>query len=185
MGILLGFTPFIAFAVANRLAGLALSLWMAAAVSLVLILRTRTRGESPKVLEIGTLVFFALLGLVATVLHVRWNISLVRCVVDGGLLGIMLLSIVVGRPFTLEYARERVPSPLYDSRLFIRQNYIITAVWAVSMAIIVLADLVLHYVQRFPAWAAGIAIAAAFTGALVFSRWYPRRGDQHGRSKQV
>jgi hypothetical protein len=183
MGILLGFTPFIAFAVANRLAGLSLSLWTGAAVSLILILRTRTRGESPKVLEIGTLVFFALLGLVATVLHARWNISLVRCVVDGGLLGIMLLSIVVGRPFTLEYARERVSSTLYDSPPFIRQNYIITAVWVVSMAIIVLADLALHFLPRFPVWAGGAAIGVAFTGALAFSRWYPRR-NQPGHARQ-
>jgi len=183
MGILLGFTPFIAFAVADRLASLALSLGIAAVVSFALILRTRTRGESPKVLEIGTFVLFALMGLCATVLHTRWNISLVRCVVDGGLLGIMLLSIVVGRPFTLEYARERVPSTIYDSPPFIRQNYIITAVWAVSMAIIVLADLALHFLPRFPVWAGGAAIGVAFTAALVFSRWYPRR-HKPGQARQ-
>jgi hypothetical protein len=175
MGILLGFTPFIAFAVANRLTGLALSLWIAAAVSFVLILRTRNRGESPKVLEIGTLVLFGLMGLSATVLLARWNISLVRCVVDGGLLGIMLLSILVGRPFTLEYARERVSSAVYDSPPFIRQNYVITAVWAVSMTIIVSTDLALHFVPGFPMWVGGTAIGAAFTGSLAFSRWYPQR----------
>jgi hypothetical protein len=184
MIILLGFTPFIAFAVANRLVGLALSLWIAAAVSFVLILRTRNRGGSPKVLEIGTLVLFALMGLSATMLHARWNISLVRCVVDGGLLGIMLLSILVRRPFTLEYARERVSSTVYDSPHLIRQNYIVTAAWTVSMAIIVLADLALHFLPRFPLWAGGTAIGASFAGALAFSRWFTAK-DKSGDAVQA
>jgi hypothetical protein len=55
MGILLAFTPFIAFAVVDRRIGSTEGLISGAASSLVLISRDAlTPGRTPKILEIGT-----------------------------------------------------------------------------------------------------------------------------------
>src|ERR1700733_10588109 len=140
MGVLLGFAPFVAFALLSRFVPASISLWSAAAVSAMLILRQKTRGGSMKILEVGTFVLFAALGTYALVRGNIWDIPTVRSVVDGGLLLIILLSVVVGRPFTLQYAREQVSASVQDSPRFIRTNYIITAIWALAMAVIVLAD---------------------------------------------
>lgn len=63
MGILLGLSPFIAFAVLSRFTSAAVALWVAAAVSVVLILRELKMGRSLKVLDCGTLTLFAGFGM--------------------------------------------------------------------------------------------------------------------------
>src|SRR5271167_2046814 len=136
MGILLGFAPFIIFAVISRFVAVSISLWAVAATSAALIICQKMRGASMKILEIGTFLLFAVLGIYATAKGGGWDIPLVRTVVDGGLLLIILLSMLVRRPFTLQYAREQVPASVQSSATFIKTNYIITAVWALAMAIL-------------------------------------------------
>jgi hypothetical protein len=175
MGVLLGFAPFVAFAVLSRFAAPGLSLWAAAVVSALLIVRRKMRGGSMKILEIGTFILFALLGIYASVRGSGWDIPIVRTVVDGGLLLIILLSVLVGRPFTLQYAREQVSAAVQGSPTFIKTNYIITAVWALAMAILVIADLAMHFVPTLPVRLEIVAILAALGGAFWFTKWYPEQ----------
>lgn len=181
MGILLGFAPFVLFAVLSRFFAASISLWAAAAISAVLILRQKMRGASMKILEIGTFILFAVLGLYATINGSGWDIPLVRTVVDGGLLLIILLSMLVRRPFTLQYAREQVPESVQSSPTFIRTNYIMTAVWALAMAIVVVADLAMHFMPSLPLRLETVVILAALGGAFWFSKWYPGQLRKHGK----
>lgn len=178
MGVLLGFAPFVAFVLLSRFVPASISLWSAAAVSAMLILRQKTRGGSMKILEVGTFVLFAALGTYALVRGNIWDVPTVRSVVDGGLLLIILLSVVVGRPFTLQYAREQVPASVQDSPRFIRTNYIITAIWALAMAVIVLADLTMHFVPNLSIRLEIVVILAALGGAFWFTKWYPAQLSQ-------
>jgi len=173
MGIFLGFAPFVTFAALSGLVAASISLWAAAGIAAVLILRQRVRGASVKILEIGTFTLFAALGLYAAVKGSRWDISIVRAVVDGGLLLIILLSMLIRRPFTLQYAREQVPKSLQSSPTFISTNYIITAAWALAMAILVAADLGMHFLPNRPPRLEIIVIVAALGGAFWFTKWYP------------
>lgn len=75
MGVLLGFAPFVAFAVLSRFVAPSVSLWAGAAVSAALIVRQKMRGGSMKILEIGTLVLFVLLGIYASVRNQRVGYS--------------------------------------------------------------------------------------------------------------
>ena len=104
-----------------------------------------------------------------------WSVIGVRLCVDAGLLVIVLVSMVVGRPFTLQYAREQVAPEFWSSSEFIRTNYIITAVWAFAFAVMVIAELALLYVPRLPPRAGVIAIILALVGAVKFTGWYPER----------
>ncbi|MFZ0663730.1 MAG: hypothetical protein WAM66_13625 [Acidobacteriaceae bacterium] len=174
MRILLGFAPFIVFALLSRYVPASVSLWAAAAVSAALVLREKIRGRSIKILETGTFVLFALLGLYISLTHGAWDIPTVRSVVDGGLLFIILLSLLIRRPFTLQYAREQVPAAAQSSPTFVRTNYIITTAWALAMAIIVVADLAMHFVTRLPVRVEVAVIVAALGGAFWFSKWYPK-----------
>lgn len=173
MRILLGFAPFIVFALLSRYVSASVSLWAAAAISAALVLRERLRGRSMKILEAGTFVLFGLLGLYTSFTHGTWDIPTVRSVVDGGLLLIILLSMFIRRPFTLQYAREQVSSAVQSSSTFVRTNYIITSAWAVAMAIIVVADLAMHFVTAIPVQVEIVVIVAALGGAFWFSKWYP------------
>ena len=92
-----------------------------------------------------------------------------RLRVDAGLLLIVLASIIVRRPFTLQYARERVSRELWDSPEFVRTNYVITAAWADAFAVMVVADLVMLYVPTLPRWVGIAATVAALYGAFSFT----------------
>ena len=50
----------------------------------------------------------------------------VRLRVDGGLLLIVLISLAIRKPFTLQYAREHTPKERWNDPGFIRSNVIIT-----------------------------------------------------------
>ena len=61
--------------------------------------------QTPKILEIGTFVLFGGLALYAVLGGPMWSIMGVRLRVDAGLLTLVLITMAVGRPFTLQYAR--------------------------------------------------------------------------------
>jgi hypothetical protein len=116
MAILLAFAPFIVFAVAERLAGPVVGLTLGALVSLALLVRDWvTQGRSPKILEIGTALLFCGLAFYALFGTASLSVIGVRLCVDTGLLLIVLVSMAVGRPFTLQYAREQVASEFWTN----------------------------------------------------------------------
>jgi hypothetical protein len=176
MGILLAFAPFIVFAVVDRVATPSAGLIASALVSAALLLRDIvTPGRAPKILEIGTFVLFGGLALYAIFGGASLSVIGVRLLLDSGLLLIVLGSMAVRQPFTLQYAREQVAPELWESPTFIRTNYIITGVWALAFAVMVIAELALLYVPDLPPRAGIIAIVIALIGAVKFTGWYPER----------
>jgi len=176
MNILLAFIPFIVFAVLDRLLGPTQGLIGGAAVSLALLARDWVRpGRVVKILEVGTTVLFGALALYAVFAHPNWSVIAVRLAVDAGLLAIVLLSMAMGKPFTLQYAREQVASEHWDSAAFLRANYVITGAWALAFAVMVLAELALLYVPGLPPRIGMLAIVLALVAAVTFTGWYPAR----------
>lgn len=96
--------------------------------------------------------------------------------VDAGLLLVVLVSIAIRQPFTIQYAREQVAPDLWDKPEFIRVNYMITGAWASAFAVMVAADLLLLYAPRLPSITGIAATVAALFGAARFTSWYPKRG---------
>ena len=179
MGILLAFAPFIVFAVVASLLGGTGGLIAGAVVAAALLIRDLVRpGSAPKVLEIGTAILFCGLALYAVAGGATGSIFGIRLCVDAGLLLIVLLSMAIHRPFTLQYAREQVPPEYWDRPEFVRANYVITAVWGLAFAVMVLADIVLVYVPHLPTWFGVGATVLALVGAVKFTVWYPDRQRQ-------
>lgn len=178
-------TPFIVFFVLMRLVSPLAGLSAALAVSLLLGLRQWRRRESVKVLEVGSLMLFGALVLYTLVAAPEWTVATVRLAVDGGLLAIVLVSLAIGQPFTLQYARERVPQEYWAAPLFIATNRRITAAWAAAFAVMTAADAAAHYAEAIPLWIDIAASIAAFAAALWFTQWYPavvRRRVESARS---
>lgn len=176
MGILLAFTPFIAFAVIDRLAGPTEGLIAGACVAAALLVRDCiTPDRRPKLIEIGTALLFAGLALYAVLGRPTWSVIGVRLCVDAGLLLIVLTSMAVGRPFTLQYAKEQVAPEFWDRPEFIRTNYVISAVWALAFAVMVAAELALLTLPNMPPRIGVLVIVLALIGAFKFTGWYPER----------
>ena len=176
MGILVAFAPFIIFVILERTAGVTAGLISAAIVSIILLVRDSiNRNKSVKVLEIGTAALFGALAIYAIAAKPSWSIPAVRLRVDGGLLLVVLVSIMIRRPFTLQYAREQAPRDGWDTPEFIHVNYVITAVWGLAFAVMVAADLVMAYLPNLPPSVGIGATLLAIIGAVRFSSWYPDR----------
>jgi hypothetical protein len=174
MGILLAFAPFLAFAIVDRLVGSTEGLIIGFLIAFALVVRDAlTPQRSPKILEVGTTVLFGALAIYAVVGSPAWSVVGVRLCVDAGLLAIVLVTIAIGRPFTLQYAREQVPVEHQSSPEFIRTNYVISAVWALAFAIMVAAESALLYMPVMSRRAGVVAIILALVGAVKFTGWYP------------
>jgi hypothetical protein len=102
-------------------------------------------------------------------------VATVRLAVDAGLLGIVLVSLAIGRPFTIQYAREQVPEQFWASPIFTSVNRAITWVWAAAFAVMVAADAAAEWVSAIPIWVDVVVSIAAFLAAVWWSRWYPAK----------
>lgn len=113
----------------------------------------------------------------------HWSIAAVRLRVDAGLMLIVLASMALRQPFSLQYARERVAREHWDSPAFLHVNYVISAAWASAFGVLVLADAMMAYVPALPHAGSVVATVAALAAAAWFTGWYPaqrRRMPTHG-----
>jgi hypothetical protein len=172
--IFLGFTPYVAFFVVLRVGTVEAAMWAAFAVAALVALYGRWRGRSAKILEVGAITLFGLLALFTAVSHWEWTLTAVRLAVDLGLLAIVLVSIAIGRPFTMQYARERIAEQHWQTPLFLAINRRITWVWAAVFAVLVAAHVATVFFS-VPAWIDGVVTVAAFVYAIAFTTRYPEK----------
>lgn len=93
--------------------------------------------------------------------------------VDAALLMIVLASIAIRRPFTLQYAREGVASEAWASPAFRHINDVLTAAWALAFAVMVAADLILVHLPGLPPRVGVVMTVLALAGAVRSTAWYP------------
>ena len=176
MLILLAFAPFIVFAIINRFAGSLAGLLAGAATALLLLVRDwLIKKHPPKILDIGTTVLFSGLSLYFLAAKPAWSVISVRLCVDSGLLLIVLISLAIGEPFTLQYAREQVPQEFWESPEFRKTNYVISSVWALAFGVMILAEVAILFSSQVPRRLGVIVIILALLGAVKFTGWYPER----------
>jgi len=185
MGILLAFAPFLAFVVIERTVGVPAGLAAGAAVSALLLVRDLLNPDRRvKILEIGTFVLFGVLTVMALFSGASsWSIAAVRLCVDAGLLVIVLVSMALRQPFTLQYAREQVPPEQWRSPEFVFINFVITGVWAAAFGVMVLADLALLYMPALPRPVSIVVTVLALVAAVKFTGWYPTHRRQSALSQ--
>jgi hypothetical protein len=173
MMIFLILAPYGAFAALMLLTSAAVSVFVAAAICLMVIAYDTFAGRSLKVLGAGSAIVFAALGGYITLVDPSLSSSAVKLTVDAGMLAISLGSLALRAPFTLQYAREVVDTETAQLPGFLKANYVITWAWSLAFVLMVMANVLMIYVPGLPLWA-GMAIAfAARNSALYFTKWYP------------
>ncbi|HUJ02423.1 MAG TPA: hypothetical protein VLW75_02210, partial [Rhizomicrobium sp.] len=83
MGILLGFAPFILFALATSVS-MSLALWLAFAAAFVNTIRDFVASPTVRVLDAGSMALFGSLALYFGFVDPSLSIEAVRLIVDGG-----------------------------------------------------------------------------------------------------
>lgn len=172
MKFLLAFSPFFTFAIVDRLVGVTEGLIVGALVAVALLIKDFVGKKEIKVLDVGTILLFGGLAIYASGWGANDSILGVRLKVDAGLFLIVLISIAIRRPFTLQYAREDTPEEVWNTPLFLRTNYVITGVWALAFVFMVGADIAM---LNGSSTKAGIWVTiGAIYAAIKFTAWYPK-----------
>ena len=176
MGMVLSFLPFILFAILVDRTGPTSALALGAAIGLVLAVRSRLKPPyALNVLDTGATVLMGGLALYAAVAGGTLSLIAVRLCIDFGLFLIVVLSIVIGRPFTLAYARQQVDPSLWDHPIFLRTNNLIAGAWAAAFAVMAGIEAAMLLRPDFPRPLGVALIVLAFAAVFAFTVWYPKR----------
>ena len=171
MPILLAFLPVAAFIVFERMAGSHIALLAAAALAAGLTLTNIfVRRTGAKILDLGSMTLFCGLAAYVQFSDAWLPLAAVRLVVDYGFVAIVLISILIRRPFTLQYvSRDRSGDPRV-----LRAHYAISSAWAAAFAAMAGVDVIwiMHPGLRTGLMLATTALSG--TVAFRFTRWYPR-----------
>ena len=172
MNLVAGFAPFILFTVLSRLS-VDLALWVAFATAFVVTIRDFVESPSLRLLDAGSLVLFALLAMGRGFLDPGLSLPSVRFIAALSLFLLLGLPLILKRPFSVDYARLDPREAGWPPALFLRVNYLVSAVWTAAFAAMAAADAAVTFDTGLPLYGS-IAIAlAALAGAITFTLRYP------------
>src|SRR5262245_19931607 len=174
MTIFLILPPYCAFGLPMLVPSATTSVFAASAICLATIAIDLVRHRSVKILAAGSSILFAGIGLYLALLHPALSTPAVKVSVDFGIFIIALGSMLIRRPFTLQYAIEAVPTETAVMPDFLRANYIITGAWAVAVLMMMAANILPIYVPGLPIWSSLAIAFAARNSAVYFTKWYPQ-----------
>lgn len=173
MAIFLILAPYGAYSLLMLVTSATSSVFAASAICLATVAIDVVRGRSVKILAAGSAVVFAATGLYLALLDHALGTLGVKLSVDLGIFAISLGSMLVRRPFTLQYALESVPAETAAMPGFLTANYVITGAWAAATLLMAVANLVLLYIPGLPLWSSLAVAFAARNSAIYFTKWYP------------
>ena len=172
MAIFLILAPYGAYTFLMLVTSATVSVFAASAICLTTIAIDVVRGRSVKTLAAGSAVVFAAIGLYLALLDPQLGTLGVKLSVDIGIFVISLGSMLIRRPFTLQYAVESVPAETAAMPGFLFANYVITGAWTAAALLMAAANLVLLYVPGLPLWSSlGVAIAARHSAIYLTKRY--------------
>ncbi|MBR0993451.1 hypothetical protein JQ580_22270 [Bradyrhizobium japonicum] len=173
MAIFLILSPYGAFSLLMLVTSAASSVFAASAICLATVATDVLRGRSVKILAAGSAIVFAAIGLYLALIDPQLGTLGVKLAVDIGIFVLSLGSLLVRRPFTLQYALEAVPAETAAMPGFLTANYVITGAWTVAALLMAAGNLVLLYVPGLPLWSSLAVAFAARNSAIYFTKWYP------------
>ncbi|MEU8681282.1 hypothetical protein [Streptomyces sp. NPDC048611] len=175
MNYLRGFIPWLVFAGVSS-AGWQWGALAGLVAAAALLIADRAAGLSPglRLLEYGTIVFFAALAAVAFARPDSGLRMYGSALSMGWLAVIAWVSIAVRRPFTMGIARRMAPPEVWHTPFFRRINVVLTAAWALSFTVSALAQAAAsaygwHLAFSILIQLAGFVLPARFTAV------YPER----------
>jgi hypothetical protein len=173
MTIFLILAPYGAYTLLMLVTSATVSVFAASAICLATVAIDVAQGRSVKILAVGSAIVFAAIGLYLALRDPALGTLGVKLSVDVGIFVISLGSMLLRRPFTLQYAVESVPAETAAMPGFLYANYVITGAWTAAALLMAAANLVLLYVPGLPLWSSLAVAFAARNSAIYFTKWYP------------
>jgi len=179
---MLGFLPWILFAsiAGNTMHSLRIAIVVCLVTVLVFGFRHLKKGF---ILTWGTLLFFIINLIMIVFLQDAWVARHIAVLANGSLAAIAWFSLLAGRPFTLQYAREHVPEELWKSPKFIHKNRVITAVWGSVFLFSTATSFIRVHYNAPRTWIYQVLAIIVIQGGIAFTIWYPKREKGGSKAK--
>ena len=174
MTIFLILAPFGAFALLMLVTTAEISLFVAAAICFAVIGIDAYRGHSIKILGAGSVILFSGLGTYVALVDPLLGSSAVKLSIDIGMLAISLASLLVRKPFIMQYALEEVDAETAKQPGFLKAVYLITWAWNAAFVLMIIGNVLTIYVPGLPLWSSLVIAFAARNSAAYFTTWYPQ-----------
>lgn len=142
---------------------------------LSLIIIRRFKGKRPKILEVGTLFYFFLLALAAIFFDLEKLGHGVNALSSFILMAIVFISIIIKKPFSIQYAKEVSRPEVWNNPEFIRVNYVISWAWFIAFLVNLILPLSRCLGVRSPKRLDFIVSLICIISVIKFSRWYAAR----------
>ncbi len=173
MSMLLSFAPWIVFWILVSNNSFVESAWIGFGIAFVLNIRSILKG-TVKVLNLGSTIYFFLLALVAIFVHEGFLETYGYMTGNLALTLIVLISILIKKPFTLQYAKERVPEELWDKPGFYHTNLMISWVWFAAFVCMTISSALLGIFEEKETLLNWIIPNIFMVSAIKFTDWYPK-----------
>lgn len=169
--LVLSFAPWIVFLIIARDSLFRLKLGLVTALVMVVAMGV-ARLHRGVILWAG-LLFFILATIAVVGFDDTWTVRHLGVLANGALALATWTTIAIGKPFSLDYARDRSDPALWAQPDFLRANIVISAVWAAAFSV----NAVLAWGKMaglfFSGFTYEVVSYALLIGAAVFTTWYP------------
>ncbi|MGD9987588.1 hypothetical protein [Pseudonocardia sp.] len=175
-----GFAPWIVFWVVSSPSTWEWASLAALVISIGLVIPSLGHHRGVSVLDVVSLVFFAVLSVVALVVprDALETLENYAQTISMALLAVVAIGgVLIGRPFTAYYARREVPRELWGTREFLRINRAISLVWGAAFAVIAVAGFVAVRWSVAVDLLQWVVPAVAIVAAVKFTQAYSNRDD--------
>lgn len=183
MKLIMAFAPWLAFLFIahGSLFRLKLGLIIALILSIGMGIARLHRGI---ILWVG-LVFFTSAILAVVVFNNMLAVKYMGIIAPGVLATSTWLTVILRKPFTMDYAKEHTDPSLWNSPTFIRTNMILTSAWGLTFTInaILAFGKMKHFVLSELSYE--IISYTLMIGAAVFTSWYPGYVRQKEKNETV
>lgn len=166
-----GFFPVILFALFSNIS-LDLALWAGFAAAFAVTIRDFSHERRLRLLDMGSVVAFALLAFYAGFIQPGISIAMTRLAVNIAFCILALVSIGLRNPLTLQYAREQIGEEHWRTRRFVFGNYGLTAFWTFAFAGMAATDALSNMYKTLPpALDASISFILILVAAALTARF--------------
>ncbi|MCX6355821.1 MAG: hypothetical protein NTZ78_13095 [Candidatus Aureabacteria bacterium] len=144
--------------------------------TVVLILLDIAKHRTIKILQIGTVIFFFLLALSIPLFGSRAVGRWIDLMGGAALALTVLSSILIKKPFTLQYARETAPRERWNNPIFLHKNLVLSWVWFGVFIFNLSVPVANRIYPGLPMILNWVVSLCTFAIAMKFTHWYARYG---------
>lgn len=182
---LLGFAPWILFLFfsGNSLASLERAIIICLVASVIFGFRDLRRGL---ILPWASLLFFVSCAIMVNLLKMVAVAQNMGIIANGFLAAIIWVTILIGKPFTLQYAKAELPKEHWNDPELVRSCRFIAIVWGVLLTFSASLSLFKIYnPSLYPGWVYSSISIGTMLGGTIFTQVYKKSRRSEGHEVQT